>query len=56
VGGIETVVNHGNVSEILEHVGKEKGIGLQIQVVVILAGLAIEGGPNVLGTRVLVVL
>jgi hypothetical protein len=55
VSGIETAINRGNVSEILEHVGKEKGIGLQIQVVVILVGLSTEGSPNVLGARVLVV-
>jgi hypothetical protein len=55
VGGIEAVVSHRNVSEILERVGKEGGIGLQIQVVVILEDLVIESGPNVLGTQVLVV-
>jgi hypothetical protein len=55
VGGIETIVSRRNVFEILEHVGKEKGIGLQIQVAIILEGLAMEGGPNVLGTQVLVV-
>jgi hypothetical protein len=55
VGGIEAVVSHRNVSEILECVGKEKGIGLQMQVVVIVEGLAIEGDANVLGTHVLVV-